>query len=153
MPKLSRRSFVGGAAAASAVGVTILPRRAMAAEFSYKYANNVPTDHPMNVRAREAVARIKDESKGRVEIEIFPNNQLGGDTDMLSQLRSGALECFNLSGLILATLVPVASIYGIAFAFKGPGHRFRRARWRSWKAFARSHREGRHRQLREDMEQ
>jgi tripartite ATP-independent transporter DctP family solute receptor len=117
MPKLSRRSFVGGAATASAVGVTFLPRRAMAAEFSYKYANNVPTDHPMNVRAREAVARIKDESKGRVEIEIFPNNQLGGDTDMLSQLRSGALEFFTLSGLILATLVPVASINGIGFAF------------------------------------
>jgi tripartite ATP-independent transporter DctP family solute receptor len=117
MPKLSRRSFVGGAAAASAVGVTLLPRRAVAAEFSYKYANNVPTDHPMNARAREAVARIKDESKGRVEIEIFPNNQLGGDTDMLSQLRSGALEFFTLSGLILATLVPVASINGIGFAF------------------------------------
>jgi TRAP-type C4-dicarboxylate transport system substrate-binding protein len=24
-----------------------------------------------------------------MEIQIFPNNQLGGDTDMLSQLRTG----------------------------------------------------------------
>jgi tripartite ATP-independent transporter DctP family solute receptor len=37
---------------------------------------------------------------------------------MLSQVRSGAIEFFTLSGLILATLVPVASINGIGFAFK-----------------------------------
>jgi tripartite ATP-independent transporter DctP family solute receptor len=40
---------------------------------------------------------------------------------MLSQLRSGALEFFTLSGLILSTLVPVASINGIGFAFKDYG--------------------------------
>jgi TRAP-type C4-dicarboxylate transport system substrate-binding protein len=33
-----------------------------------------------------------------------------GDTDMLSQVRSGGVEFFTLSALILATLVPVASI-------------------------------------------
>ena len=49
---------------------------------------------------------------------MFPNNQLGGDTDMLSQVRSGAIDFFPLSGLILQTLVPLAGINGIAFAFK-----------------------------------
>jgi tripartite ATP-independent transporter DctP family solute receptor len=34
---------------------------------------------------------------------------------MLSQLRSGAIEFFTLSGLILSTLVPVASINGLGF--------------------------------------
>ena len=32
---------------------------------------------------------IAKETNGRVEIAIFPNNQLGGDTDMLAQVRSG----------------------------------------------------------------
>jgi tripartite ATP-independent transporter DctP family solute receptor len=36
---------------------------------------------------------------------------------MLSQIRSGGVEFFTLSGLILATLVPAASINGIGFAF------------------------------------
>ncbi len=116
MSKLTRRRFVGAAAMVSAAA--LVPRRARAAEFTYKYANNVVVDHPMNVRAREAADRIREDSKGRLEIQIFPNNQLGGDTDMLSQLRSGALEFFTLSGLILSTLVPVASINGIGFAFK-----------------------------------
>jgi tripartite ATP-independent transporter DctP family solute receptor len=50
---------------------------------------------------------------------MFPNNQLGSDTDMLSQLRSGAIEFFTLSPLILSTLVTKASINGIGFAWSG----------------------------------
>ena len=77
--------------------------------------------------------RIKKETNGRVEIQVFPNNQLGSDTDMLSQLRSGAIEFFTLSGLILSTLVPVASINGLGFIWErlfqglaGDGRRARR---------------------------
>ena len=71
----------------------------------------------MNVRAKEMAAAIKAETNGRFDMQIFPNNQLGSDTDMLSQIRSGGVEFFTLSGLILATLVPAASINGIGFAF------------------------------------
>jgi TRAP-type C4-dicarboxylate transport system substrate-binding protein len=96
----------------------ILTRRSDAAEFSWRYANNVVVAHPVNVQLAKAVSKIREESSGRIEVQIFPNNQLGGDTAMLSQLRAGAIEMFNLSGLILATFVPVASINGIGFAFK-----------------------------------
>jgi tripartite ATP-independent transporter DctP family solute receptor len=89
------------------------------AEFSMKYANNSPVTHPLPVRAKEALEAISKETGGKVEIEMFPNNQLGSDTDMLSQLRSGAIEFFTLSPLILSTLVPKASINGIGFAWSG----------------------------------
>jgi len=114
--KISRKQFAAGASAAFA-SIGIIRYRADAAEFTYKYANNLPVTHPMNQRAREAAEKIKQESSGRLEIQIFPNNQLGGDTDMLSQLRAGGIQFFTLSGLILATLVPVTSINGIGFAF------------------------------------
>lgn len=116
MKKISRKQFAAGASAAFA-SIGIIRYRADAAEFTYKYANNLPVTHPMNQRAREAAEKIKQESSGRLEIQIFPNNQLGGDTDMLSQLRAGGIQFFTLSGLILATLVPVTSINGIGFAF------------------------------------
>jgi tripartite ATP-independent transporter DctP family solute receptor len=73
----------------------------------------------MNLRATEAAEKIKKESGGRVVIQIFPNNQLGSDTDMLSQVRAGGVEFFTLSPLILSTLVPNASLSGIGFAFPG----------------------------------
>ena len=90
---------------------------AQTADFSYKYANNLPVTHPLNVRAQEAADRIKKDTGGKFELQIFPNNQLGSDTDVLSQLRSGGVEFFTLSPLILSTLIPTASISGIGFAF------------------------------------
>lgn len=120
MSRITRRTFVRttGAAVGGVSLFGILTRRGDAAEFVYRYANNNVAAHPMNIRLREAVDKIKEESGGRLEIQLFPNSQLGGDTDMLSQLRTGAIQMFNLSGLILATYVPVASINGIGFAFK-----------------------------------
>ena len=113
---VTRRTLVLGAAALPLVS-TIRHAGAQSAEFNYKYANNLPLSHPMNVRAQEAADKIREETGGRVAIQIFPNNQLGADTDMLSQVRSGGVEFFTLSPLILSTLVANASISGIGFAF------------------------------------
>jgi tripartite ATP-independent transporter DctP family solute receptor len=118
--RLSRRALLKASAASAALGGIGAPwvaRAQGAAEFTYKYANNLPDGHPMNARAKEMAAAIKNETNGRFDLQIFPNNQLGSDTDMLSQIRSGGIEFFTLSGLILATLVPAASINGIGFAF------------------------------------
>ncbi len=115
MTNISRRAMV--AAAVSAPALVGVGARAQTAEFTYKYANNLPLTHPMNVRAQEAMAKIKAETNGRVDIQIFPNNQLGADTDVLAQLRSGGVEFFTLSPLILSTLVPKAAISGMGFAF------------------------------------
>ena len=119
MPKMTRRTLLASAGAVALVNINTRP--AKAAEFTYKYANNSVLTHPLTVRAIEACEAIKQESGGRLEIQVFPNNQLGGDTDMLSQVRSGAIDFFSLSGLILATLVPAASINGVGFAFKDYG--------------------------------
>jgi TRAP-type transport system periplasmic protein len=91
--------------------------RAQGAQWTYKYANNLPETHPMNTRAREMAAAIKQDTNGRFDLQIFPSSQLGSDTDTLSQIRSGGVEFFTLSGLILSTLVPAASINGMGFAF------------------------------------
>src|SRR5689334_16995086 len=116
---ISRRRLLVAGSTAFAGGLVGAPfvARAQQAEFTYKYANNLPAAHPMNVRAQEMAAAIKAETNGRVEIQIFPSSQLGSDTDTLSQVRSGGVEFFTLSGLILSTLVPVASINGLGFAF------------------------------------
>jgi tripartite ATP-independent transporter DctP family solute receptor len=115
MTTIRRRAILAGTAALPLFAIRTRP--ANAAEFTYKLGNNVPATHPIAVRQEEAAKRIKEATGGRLEVQVFPNNQLGSDTDSLSQLRSGALEMFTLSGLILATLVPPASINGIGFAF------------------------------------
>ena len=117
MTRFTRRQVMSAIAAGSTAAAIGMPRVARAADFTMKYGNNLPLTHPLNIRAQEAADRIAKESNGRVEIQIFPNNQLGGDTDMLAQVRSGGLEFFTPSALVIATLVPVAAINAVGFAF------------------------------------
>ncbi|WP_447980910.1 TRAP transporter substrate-binding protein [Achromobacter kerstersii] len=87
-------------------------------KFRLKFGNYQPLTHPLNIRAKEMAAKIKAETGGLVEVQIFPNSQLGSDTDMLSQLRAGSIDMMSLSPLTLGILVPMAQISGIGFAFK-----------------------------------
>ena len=114
---ITRRSLVLSTGAALAAPA-LLAHRADAAEFNWKFATNQPPTHPSNIRAQQAIDRIREQSSGRLVITLFPNNQLGGDTDMFSQLRAGAIHLFPLSGLIVQTVVPEAGANGVGFAFK-----------------------------------
>jgi tripartite ATP-independent transporter DctP family solute receptor len=117
MTKVTRRVVLRALASAPALPVLGMPHVARAADIELKYGNNLPLSHPLNVRAQEAADRVKAQTTGRVEITIFPNNQLGGDTDMLSQVRNGGITFFTPSALVIATLVPVAAINAVGFAF------------------------------------
>jgi tripartite ATP-independent transporter DctP family solute receptor len=114
-PQITRRTLLAAGAAVPLCG--ILTRRASAAEFNYKLATGQDPTHPVNIRAQEAIDRIREATGGRLDIKLFPANQLGSDTDLLTQVRNGSVEFFNLSSSILATFAPVAGIVNTGFAF------------------------------------
>ncbi len=114
---ITRKQFLFGAAAAAAGTFAILPARA-ARRSVIRFGLDLTTDHPTTVNATAAAKKIKDASNGEVEVQIFPNSQLGDDTHMLSNLRSGAMQMMAIGDNILATLVPTAAIDNIGFAFK-----------------------------------
>ena len=117
---LSRRRAIAGAAGVSAA---VIPRwPANAAEFSYKLGSSSPMEHPALARSQEAVTKIKQASNGRLEITIYPNSVLGGDTGMISQAISGALEMYMMSIDLLAPRNPACAISGVGFAFPSYDH-------------------------------
>lgn len=121
MSDFSRRNFLKTAtlasAAVAAAGLGLYSGKSQAADFKLKFANNMPMTHPLNVRAREMAKAIREETGGAVQLQIFPSSQLGSDTDTLAQVRSGAVDMFALSPVILGTLVPSVQISAIGFAF------------------------------------
>ncbi|MFO1119034.1 MAG: TRAP transporter substrate-binding protein [Rhodospirillales bacterium] len=118
--KISRRTLLTtGLVAGTALPLCgITNRRASAdAEFNFKWATGQDPTHPINLRQQEALNRIREATNGRVDIKLFPANQLGSDTDLLSQVRSGGVDFFNLSSSILSTLSAAAGILNTGFAF------------------------------------
>src|ERR1700709_571593 len=113
---LTRRKLI--AAAASGMWATsVLPRSASAAaEFEFKFGVNTPDTHPLTVRLIEAANAIGSQSGGRLNVTVFPNSQLGGDPEMLSQLRAGGIELLAAPSLTLSTLVPLSGLPSTGFA-------------------------------------
>src|SRR4051794_8845352 len=117
MTNMTRRSFVKATAAIGAAA--ILPSRgARAADFEYKMGHSSPESHPFHKRLLEVSDRISKETAGKMKLSIFPASQLGGDNDLLSQARSGAVDFVQPAGLILASILPLTAVNGMGFAFK-----------------------------------
>jgi TRAP-type transport system periplasmic protein len=117
MTPFTRRDFLIASGAAAITGPWV--HTAHAAEFEFKFGTNLPATHPLSARLIEATKAIKEQTDGKLNIRVFPNNQLGGDPAMFTQLRSGALEFFSVSGAnALSSLVPKAALSGVGFAFK-----------------------------------
>jgi TRAP-type transport system periplasmic protein len=114
--KMTRRGLLGAASAAWATGMLGKPASA-AAEFEFKLGVNTPDTHPLTVRLVEAARAIGTQSGGRLNVTVFPNSQLGGDPEMLSQLRAGGIDLLAAPSLTLSTLVPLSGLPSVGFAF------------------------------------
>ena len=118
MKKMTRRGVLG--VASTAWAATIFAKKASAAaEFDFKLGVNTPDTHPLTIRLVETAKTIGAQSGGRVNVTVFPNSQLGGDPEMLSQLRAGGIDLLAAPSLTLSTLVPLSGLPSIGFAFPG----------------------------------
>ena len=118
MDALDRRSLLkAGIGATMLGGLSLRTEAARAAEFSYKLAADWPSAHPSSVQARKACDLIREWTNGRLDIQYFGDNVLGGDTDLLSQVRSGGIELVAMPTSVSSTLVPVSAINNTGFAF------------------------------------
>ena len=113
---VSRRSFL----TATAIGsFAIVTRAQRAPEFTFSQYHNQTADSPLHKRMLELWAAVKEETGGRVETQIFPENgkNPGSDPAVLKLLVSGEIQFFTLMGGILGNVVPVANIQQMPFAF------------------------------------
>jgi TRAP-type transport system periplasmic protein len=118
--KTTRRSLARlmAVGAASTVVLNIVRARSDTPAFHYKFGGDLPVSHPNSVRMKAAAEQVREQSGGRLTIDFFADNVLGGDTSMLSQLRAGAIQFLMFGGDILATVLPVADLAGTPYAFK-----------------------------------
>jgi TRAP-type transport system periplasmic protein len=122
---LTRRSLLSRASLAAAGAVAspaVMHWPANAAEFTYKCGTALPDGHPMCLRGREAMAKIKEESGGKLDFTLYTNSVLGQDTAMISQAIAGALEMYFLPIDLLAPKNEACGIFGVGFAFANYDH-------------------------------
>jgi tripartite ATP-independent transporter DctP family solute receptor len=109
-----------GAAAGAFASIGMLRWPGDAAQFTFKLANDQPQSHPMTSESIAAAKRVLDATNGLLEIQVFPNSALGGDPQMLAQVRSGAIELMEVGSNVLGSVVPASALVNVPFAFRSP---------------------------------
>lgn len=115
---MTRRDFAVASTFLLSAGLPSAGRALAAGEFDLKVGCDTPAEHPLTLRLNEAAETVREQTFGRLSLRVFPNSQLGGDTAMLSQVRTGALELFAAPSLTLTTIVPLSGLPSIGYAFQ-----------------------------------
>jgi TRAP-type transport system periplasmic protein len=89
-------------AIAGAAAITSTPFAFAQPAKTYKLGISLAQSHPTVIGLQAACAEILAETKGLLAIEVFPNSQLGSDADMVSQVRSGAIDFVATAGGVWA---------------------------------------------------
>jgi tripartite ATP-independent transporter DctP family solute receptor len=110
---LSRRTTLGLLAAAV---VAPLPVRAQAAK-RIRLAHPAPIAHGWHLWAEQFKTSIEAKTAGKLQVQIFPNAQMGNEGDTAKAVRLGSLE-MGAIGVGLMSWVPEMSITDAPFLWK-----------------------------------
>ncbi|WP_038363578.1 sialic acid TRAP transporter substrate-binding protein SiaP [Bosea sp. UNC402CLCol] len=120
MIKQSRRDFLAAAAAGSVAIAAPSILRAQA--LVLRWADGQPATHPSPQSAVKAGTEIKEKTGGRIDVQSFPNGQLGSSRDMVESVASGALTMVTEGAAQLGQFVPQLSIIEAPYIWKDAAH-------------------------------
>ncbi|GHC35159.1 TRAP transporter substrate-binding protein [Aidingimonas halophila] len=85
--KLNKLSLVAAIAAAS-FGMS----QAQAAEYTFSFAHVLIEDTPNGQAALRFKEEVEEKSDGRIEIDVLPAAQVGGDVEIIEQIQMGLVD-------------------------------------------------------------
>jgi tripartite ATP-independent transporter DctP family solute receptor len=110
-PSPQSSGATGSSAAASQASHTVL-----------KLAHALDQSHPVHAAMVFMAERLAQKSSGQVELKIFPNGQLGSETDSIEQVQRGALAMAKTSAAALEGFVPEMALFGLPYLFRDDAH-------------------------------
>lgn len=87
----------------------------------WKLGHNANTDHIWHQTSIKFAELVAEKSAGQMTIKVFPNGQLGSETDMINSVRLGTLDMV-LTGETLQNWAPKAALMAVPYAFRDLDH-------------------------------
>ena len=112
-------------AAAIVVAASLLASPAAYAQVKLQWAHVGTAGAPQTLYADEVAKLVKARTAGRVEIQVFPNSQLGNAGEMVDGVKSGAISMGHHEFASLAKLVPTAAVFNTPFVYRDAEHSLR----------------------------
>jgi tripartite ATP-independent transporter DctP family solute receptor len=92
------------------------------AEVVLKLAHSLDVTHPVHKAMVYMAEKVREKSSGRMQIQIFPNEQLGTEKENIESLQLGYLAMTKTSTAVMEGFVPRMKIFGIPYLFRDSEH-------------------------------
>jgi TRAP-type transport system periplasmic protein len=125
MNRLSRRRFLGCAAAATMALAAGLPRRSDAQPaLSLRISSSLAADENSAhyIWYQRFAANVKGTLGPRVTLGFFPNSQLGKEADVVQQVKVGSIDMMITGSSIWATVAPEFGMLDLGYMFDSNAH-------------------------------
>lgn len=119
---LTKRSFLAGTGAAALTLGVSAPHVARAQAVVIRWGEMLPPTHPQVQMVERIAKTAKEKSGGRLDIQSFPNGQLGSGKDMMDAVGSGALTMTTDGAAALASLLPQLSVIEAPYLWRDAAH-------------------------------
>jgi len=90
-----------------------------------KLGHGLDTDHPVHKSMIFMAERVKQDSGGRMEIEIYPSRQLGTEKECVELLQIGSLDMTKVSASVMENFAPAYKVLSLPFIFDNREHSYR----------------------------
>lgn len=87
-----------------------------------KLSHVLDQTHPVHAAMEYMADRLKTLSGGSVRMEVFPNGQLGSETESIEQVQRGALAMVKTSAAPLEGFIPQMKMFGLPYLFRDEDH-------------------------------
>ena len=88
-----------------------------------KLAHNQNQEHPVHKGMVHFAERVKEKSKGKLNIAIYPNEQLGSETQCLELLQIGSLGITKVSAAAMEGFAPQYKALNLPYIYKSEQHK------------------------------
>src|SRR5437868_3666186 len=92
------------------------------AQTKLRYAHVGVANAPQTLYADEVARLVKERTNGRIEIQVFPNSQLGGVGEMVDGVKSGAISMGHHDFGSLGKIVSTTAVFNTPFMYRDPVH-------------------------------
>lgn len=89
-----------------------------------KLGHGLDASHSVHKAMVFMAERVKEESNGKMRIDIYPAQQLGSERELLELLQIGSLDITKVSSSVLEGFEPLYKIFSVPFLFQNEEHRF-----------------------------
>ena len=104
------------------------------AQTKLRYAHVGVANAPQTLYADEVAKLVKERTSGRIEIQVFPNSQLGGVGEMVDGIKAGAIAMGHHDFASLGKILPATAVFNTPFVYRDAEHSLRATDSRNSKA-------------------